>query len=277
MKTCIACGGKKRAFFLKARDRLDPHAEYVYGRCTQCDLVTLEERTNNKNFQAYNLSANLSLPQKAVLTLFHRRLRKFKKSGRVLDFGAGAGNLAKYLSRKGYDLSCFEVDENSATWLKNVQKLNVVDSSLGGQYDIIIMEQVLEHLPEPAAILKKLKEHLATGGILLISIPNINSLQARIFRANWFHLDAPRHLNHFYKKSFQSLLIQANLSILKRYFFNLHIDPTGWLWSMNPSKRNRALNTPWELLKLGLCLPLVIITAAFRNTGYILYIVTHGK
>lgn len=270
---CILCGNKEKVNFLKARDRHNPTKEYQYKRCTSCNLVMLENRIDNKEFYTYNLKPKISAPQKFVLWMFFQRLRKLKRKGKVLDFGCGVGNLAKYLSKKSYNVDCFEVDKQSIDWIKNVQKLPLVKNLGNKKYDIIVSEQVMEHLPDPLSTFKKLATSLKDDGIMLISIPNINSLQAKFFKERWFHLDVPRHLNHFYKNSFEILSKKAGLKIIKKHYFNIHIDPTGWYWSLKGIKnKDYDLTKISNLVALGMFVPLTFLTSIFGLTSYVLHV-----
>ena len=56
---------------------------------------------------------------------------------------------------------------------------------------------VLEHMPDPAAALERVRSWLAPSGVLLVAVPNLDSLQARLAGPKWFHLDLPRHRTHF--------------------------------------------------------------------------------
>ena len=51
----------------------------------------------------------------------------------------------------------------------------------------------------------------AAGGLVLVSLPNFGSWQARRFRADWFHLDLPRHRSHFTARGIETLLRRAGL------------------------------------------------------------------
>ena len=270
LKTCPVCGNQSFSFFFDARNRYRLTDSYSYYKCDQCELVLLDEREDNKDFVAYNLTEEPTGTQKLVLWLFHRRLQKLCKSGKVLDFGAGAGNLSQYLKAKGYDVDSFEVDEQSKQWLANKRHLNVVERFEKEHYDVIIMEQVLEHLPNPMETMGQLKAALKSDGVFLISIPNINSFQARVFREKWFHLDAPRHVNHFHGKSFFRLMEKLDLKVAKSYGFNFHMDLTGWYWSMRGKVTDLDLKT---LIVLGFFLPLLILNTITKTTAYVLYVV----
>ena len=58
----------------------------------------------------------------------------------------------------------------------------------------ITLWHVLEHLPNPWAVLEAAAKRLEPGGVLLVATPNPDSLQFRVLRTRWAHIDAPRHL-----------------------------------------------------------------------------------
>jgi 2-polyprenyl-3-methyl-5-hydroxy-6-metoxy-1,4-benzoquinol methylase len=271
LKNCPACESNSFSSFLQAKDRYNPSKKYSYVKCRNCDIVLLNEREDNKEFIAYNLDEKPSIAQKLVMWLFYSRLKRVKSGGKILDFGAGSGNLSQYLKNKGYDVDSYEVDEKSKNWLKEKRKLNVIDKPKDNYYDAIILEQVLEHVPRPVETLEKLKDSLKKDGVLFISLPNINSTQAKLFKEEWFHLDAPRHINHFYGRSFSRLINKLNLKIKKSHYFNFHIDLTGWYWSMK-KKKSGDLRNLLDLAILSIFFPLMLIDTFNKSTAYVLYI-----
>jgi hypothetical protein len=75
------------------------------------------------------------------------------------------------------------------------------------------MWHVLEHVPEPFGAVARAAGLLRPGGRLVISVPNVESLQARIGGEHWFHLDLPRHQFHFGPRSISALVRRAGLRI----------------------------------------------------------------
>jgi len=86
----------------------------------------------------------------------------------VLDFGCGNGSLAKALQPYVASIEGVEINEYARNLAINVQNLIVYDG-LGSlpehkQYDAIVSNHVLEHIPDVISTLKLLKPHLAPGG-----------------------------------------------------------------------------------------------------------------
>jgi SAM-dependent methyltransferase len=68
------------------------------------------------------------------------------------------------------------------------------------------MNHVIEHLPNPKETLQEIKRILRKDGLLLITTPNFDSINAKIFKENWFPLEIPRHLYLFTPVTLKKLL-----------------------------------------------------------------------
>ena len=270
---CPFCNNGKKDFFIETFDRLNPEKRYVYWRCLNCNLVFLENRKDNNNFYTYNLDKKINLIKRFTMWLVYRKIKRLKPMGDLLDFGCGTGYLLKYLSSKKYNVEGIEFDKRAIRIAKNVHGLAVYSKWKNKKYDIILINHVLEHLPNPKNELEIIKSHLKEDGIIVVRIPNINSRQFKIFGGKWFHLDAPRHLNHFYKGSFYAIAKSAGLKIFRSDYFNIDIDPLGWYFSIFgfPKKGFKGFN-PLELLILAMTIPLTIIDCIFKSTADITYI-----
>jgi len=65
---------------------------------------------------------------------------------------------------------------------------------------------VLEHLPNPKSSLNEIHRILKPGGLIVFSIPNLESFDRKIFKNNWIGWDPPRHLNLFTQDTIKNLL-----------------------------------------------------------------------
>lgn len=120
-----------------------------------------------------------------------RRLDRVAPTGRVLDVGAGDGTLVAALRSVGRDALGLE-RSGAGPYVRSGEV-----SDVGGQWAAIVFWHSLEHLRKPAATLSDAIALLEPRGLLVVAVPNYDSLQARLFGDRWFALDLPRHLVHF--------------------------------------------------------------------------------
>jgi SAM-dependent methyltransferase len=66
-----------------------------------------------------------------------------------------------------------------------------------GSFDVVSMFHVLEHVPDPVAVVRRTIGWLAPGGLPIIEVPNAGGFGASVFGRAWSGLDLPRHLSHF--------------------------------------------------------------------------------
>ena len=82
----------------------------------------------------------------------------------------------------------------------------------GAYFDAITLSHVLEHVPDPIALLVEVRRLLRPGGRMIVTTPNPASLGHQLYRSHWFGLDAPRHLWLFTLSALQRLGTQAGFS-----------------------------------------------------------------
>jgi len=139
--------------------------------------------------------------------------------GRVLDIGCGSGQFLAHLIRSGHECHGTELSMETGRRAGQVPGLRLHLGALecgrfpAGSFDLISIWHVLEHLPEPDRILGFCHEWLSDGGTLMVAVPNIDSMQGNLFRGAWFHLDPPRHLQHFGRASLERALSDAGFRI----------------------------------------------------------------
>jgi len=78
-------------------------------------------------------------------------------------------------------------------------------------FDAVSVFHVIEHVHDPAALLRKCARVLRPGGLLVITTPNLHSLGHRWFRENWRGLEPPRHLHIFSSLALMELVTRAGL------------------------------------------------------------------
>jgi SAM-dependent methyltransferase len=159
----------------------------------------------------------------------------------VLDIGCGPGFLLREFRDGGWQVQGTEFSEPSAAHARAVLGLPVAAGDVrelnfeSASYDAVVMWHVLEHTPQPEQTLIEVARLLRPGGVFLCAVPNFGSTEARFARDKWFHLDVPRHLNHFTVATLRTLLAAHGLTVERSSFFSLEYD---W-FSFTQSALNR--------------------------------------
>jgi SAM-dependent methyltransferase len=138
---------------------------------------------------------------------------------RVLDVGCGSGQFLARLQELGHDCYGTELSAETGARASRVPGLTLRFGTLEPgsfapeSFDLISIWHVLEHLPDPDSVLRVSFGWLRPGGAILIAVPNVDSCQARLFGGSWFHIDPPRHLYHFNRRSLTVSLEKAGFRI----------------------------------------------------------------
>jgi SAM-dependent methyltransferase len=130
------------------------------------------------------------------------RTLRARAASRAIDVGCGRGDLGAVLIRHGWRVT--GVDPSAtACEAARARGLDARHGTLAsvslepGAHDAAIFRQSLEHVGDPVADLRRARECLRPGGLVLVSVPNFACWQRRRFASRWYHLDLPRHRVHF--------------------------------------------------------------------------------
>jgi SAM-dependent methyltransferase len=156
--------------------------------------------------------------------------------GSVLEIGCGSGLMLAAFRRRGWRVLGIERNEAAAEIGRQAFHVEIVSSPIEAlppeaRFDLILMFQVLEHIGDPVGLLRECAKRLLPGGHLVANVPNFSSWQSNFAGANWFHLDVPRHLNHFTPETLESALERGGLRLTHLSFASLEHDPYGWVES----------------------------------------------
>jgi len=205
---CRLCGAEARlAFRVGDIYRRISDETFDYYRCSRCLSIVLEPIP--ADLGRYYPADYYRLPESAdgLSPLIEEErykldiVRRQRSSGRLLDIGPSAGAFPYLAKQSGFDVSAMEMDSACCRFLERVVGVRVIETDdpaqalrSEGDYDVITLWHVIEHLPSPWEVLAEAAKRLRPGGLLVIAAPNPESLQFRVFGRYWMHLDAPRHL-----------------------------------------------------------------------------------
>jgi SAM-dependent methyltransferase len=193
-----------------------------------------------------------------ALGLFDRQRLSLVRSmarppARLLDAGAGKGRFVATALSAGYDAFGFEPSARGVAAAAaagapveraSIERAVIEPSSV----DVATLWHVLEHLEEPGPALSRLREWLRPGGGLLVGVPNLGSLQARLAGDRWYHLDVPRHRTHFTERGLRELLGARGFRVLGTHHLLLEHNPFG-MWQSLVSRATRTPSYLYNLLK----------------------------
>ncbi len=150
-------------------------------------------------------------------------VRKYGGSGRLklLDIACGTGWTTSVWQKENFDVIGLESSIVRSSICRQRYNLEIFTGFIEEftpeeKFDVVTMRHILEHIENPVAVLEKVKSFLKENGILLITLPNINSIGRYVFQENWEWV-LPWHLHFYYPKTLDALIERMGLVKLKIY------------------------------------------------------------
>tara|TARA_Y100000389_G_C17380672_1_gene474221 strand:+ start:357 stop:1106 length:750 start_codon:yes stop_codon:yes gene_type:complete len=136
--------------------------------------------------------------------------------GKILDFGCGLGWILSYLDEK-WDKHGLEVSQFASSHAGKFGKIfnGFFESYDEKNFDVIIMNHVIEHVPDPIKTIKKVKKILNKDGVLIIATPDFDSAAARRYGSKFRLLHDPTHISLFTLDSMHRFLRDHDFFISK--------------------------------------------------------------
>jgi len=190
-------------------------------------IYTLLETIYHYSYVKYDLSIFLK-----IIHLFFIPMRSFFRTTRVieggnfLDVGCGVGYfllVMKLLEMNPYGVEPGEFDENlSKEYGLKISHCDLFEANYKDAFfDVITLNHVLEHTPNPSEIMGELNRILKKEGYLIIGVPINDCLAFSVFGKRWAQIDTPRHLYIFSRNSLIMLAEKNGFEIVNiRYNSN---------------------------------------------------------
>lgn len=140
------------------------------------------------------------------------RIESYVPSPRVLlDIGCGPGFFLEEAQARGWEVAGVEFNELSVARLRELGFPVITDpfpiaSVPVAAYDAVTAWDVLEHIPNPAAFVRGVRKALKPGGVMLVCVPNIDSLVNRILHEKSGTFAGYAHINFFNARTLSALM-----------------------------------------------------------------------
>ena len=145
---------------------------------------------------------------------------RFSDPGTVLDVGCGEGYALAFFNRMGWSVRGLDysragiVSKNPEVANKllegDVFQLLAAENTSGARYELIWLQNVLEHVLDPVALMTSLRQLVKPGGVLVVTVPNdFSQLQLQALEQDHidkpFWIALPDHLSYFSRDSLQNI------------------------------------------------------------------------
>lgn len=205
---------------------------------------------------------------------FH--IPNYVKNGILLEIGFGTGNALINFKNLGWHVIGTEANKKRCEQLKiknNIctihtsnYKLPLDDESV----DVIYINQAFEHMPHPEYVMKEYFRLLKSEGEIIMTVPNISCMQAKLSGPKWRGIEAPRHLYLYTKETLSNLLYLSGFSEINVKPITLSLlDVIKFKEPPTSLNNNKYINYWWNNKYMYL---LAAITAPSMGFGESLYV-----
>lgn len=241
-KTCNLCGAAEaRRLFTK--DGVD------FLQCRRCglewvdplpDMETMHrlysspKYYNTDNISQYGYSDYVR-HKHLYVNLFNRRLDEILhytggRRGRLLDVGCALGILLELARLRGWEVYGVDVSAYATDIARDYYNLDVLTGQLAdaaypdGHFDVVVMDDLIEHVADPTALVIEAGRVLAPGGLLTLNTPNRAGLWHLLMGQRWFHYRQTEHTFFFSPPVISRLLEQYGFHVIEIHSSSKIID-----------------------------------------------------
>jgi 2-polyprenyl-3-methyl-5-hydroxy-6-metoxy-1,4-benzoquinol methylase len=154
-----------------------------------------------------------------------RIIKKFIKSGSLLEIGPGEGSFLCEARRQGFEVNGIELNTIQANFIKNRLGISCEESPLnaysfnGKKFDIIYHRDVISHFYDPIGEFQKMNERLKDNGFLIFETGNLGNVEKKYFKL-FTSFMLPDHLFFFSDENLKQLLRRTGFEFIKVYRYS---------------------------------------------------------
>ncbi|MEK6303082.1 MAG: class I SAM-dependent methyltransferase [Acidobacteriota bacterium] len=188
-------------------------------RCGSCHLVFHNAFTDETELREYydeyydgeNLAFSPITDRRFGELL--RSFESYRQSHNILDVGCGSGHFLKVAIEMrwtgyGTEIASSAFDQLSKLGIKSFCGKLESANYAAEFFDVVYCSEVIEHLPDPTALLREIARVVRPGGLLYLTTPNFNSLSRRLLGSKW-RVIGKEHICYFTPASLAGAIREA--------------------------------------------------------------------
>jgi len=224
---CNLCGSTEARTLYKI-DRFDE--DFTVVKCKGCGMMSQfpqlkQDFYDEGYYQGFNSYSYVDeRGDKVIREVEDRRrienIKKFLYGNTLLDIGCSFGSLISHAEEDGIKACGIDISPHIAKYaIRNDIQISHGDAcdKIEGNYSVITMIEVLEHLTDPSKALRNCYNALFSMGLLVIQTSNMDSLVRRLEGKNSRYL-LPGHTHYFSIRTLKMMLDKNGFEIEKIYY-----------------------------------------------------------
>jgi len=233
---CRICGSCNQTTYLTARG-------YQIVRCADCSLWYVNPQPTPEElsefYALYDDGDQWRFREHGFNQGVRKAISRFATTGKLLDVGCGSGDFLACMRGAGFTVQGIEPSETGAAYARNTLGVEVFSGMLESYlkssdrttFNVVSLLNVLEHLLDPQAMLRELRELMEQNALLVVVVPDarfhdyVGKLRAFLGKPDPYWLEPPKgalsgfklpdHLSSFQPQTIAALLRRCNFEILR--------------------------------------------------------------
>lgn len=235
--TCILCGQGRfdetcEKAMVPSNVRKIKHMQFPVWRCGHCGCIhSLKKENMVKYYQEIYPYVKRTLDDytQRLFNNYVRRLQKFglTKQSSILDYGCAEGLMIDHLKKQGY---------HNTTGYDPFSSRYSDAAVMKSRYDVVICQDVIEHVEDPRDLMRQLSIIVKPGGILCMGTPRAEGINLSKALTHKHALHQPYHLHILSQKALTELALEQKMSVMRIF----HRDSSDTIFPFNNWRFIRA-------------------------------------
>ncbi|MEE9364564.1 MAG: class I SAM-dependent methyltransferase [Cellulophaga sp.] len=220
LEACELCGSGE---FTNIYKRNEYHSHIV--QCNNCGVtfsnpqVEIDYKSHGKYIRKH-LKNEVGRRKTAQWRI--EQIKKHYNNGRLFEIGCSAGLFLDEARKAGFDVSGSELNKDAVDYARKElglivhDKIDLSEINNEKKWDVIVMFNLLEHIPKPMEFLSYVTENmLSENGIMVIEVPHIFTIHSKITGTKGQHLSMA-HFFYYSAKTMENLIDRIGFNILDK-------------------------------------------------------------